>query len=197
MERSYTPISRFNVFSQTELIQTVYKNVIHKQSGFNSDISTPLSYLLSELMDNMVEHSLAKSGFIFSQYSKTEHALDICIADDGISVFGSFMRKKKDFVLEHNNNEAEILKFATEGVSTKNLPHGQNRGFGLSTSKSMLVDGLGGEFFIMSGNAFHRHTTKGISYINLPRNIAWPGTIILLRIPMERPNGFNYLNFIQ
>lgn len=148
-------------------------------------------------MDNMVEHSLAKSGFIFSQYSKTDNVLDVCIADDGISVLGSFMRKKKEFVLEHNNNEAQILKLATEGVSTKNLPHGQNRGFGLSTSKRMLVEGLGGDFFIMSGNAFHRHTPSGMSFINLPSNIAWPGTIILLRIPMEKPAAFNYLNFIQ
>jgi len=47
---------------------------------------------------------------------------------------------------EIGDNEAEALKFANEGYSTKNLPEAENRGFGISSTKSMIVEGLGGAF---------------------------------------------------
>lgn len=37
---------------------------------------------------------------------------------------------------EIGDNEAEALKFANEGYSTKNLPEAENRGFGISSTKA-------------------------------------------------------------
>lgn len=47
---------------------------------------------------------------------------------------------------EINGNDAEALRLANEGKSTKNLPNAENRGYGISSSKEMLSDGLHGSF---------------------------------------------------
>lgn len=95
-----------------------------------------------------------------------------------------------------SGNEAEALRIANEGFSTKDLPNAENRGFGLSTTKRMIVDGLGGSFFMLSGGAFHRHNKDGIQYIKLPEYISWDGTVLLIRIPLTVPSDFNYYKYI-
>ncbi len=98
---------------------------------------------------------------------------------------------------EIGDNEAEALKFANEGYSTKNLPEAENRGFGISSTKSMIVEGLGGAFFMLSGGAFHRHDINGSSYVRLPESISWDGTVILMRIPLTVNNSFDYMKYIR
>ena len=50
---------------------------------------------------------------------------------------------------------------------------------------------------MFSGGAFHRHSREFCDFINLPANSNWPGTIILMRIPVEVEEGFDYSNYIQ
>ena len=95
--------------------------------------------------------------------------------------------KAKKYLDEISGSEVKALTFANEGRSTKNLPNAENRGYGISSSKKMLVDGLHGSFFMLSGGAFHRHDSNGSVYVKLPPNIYWNGTIILMRIPVEVP----------
>ena len=57
--------------------------------------------------------------------------------------------------LQNNEIESDLeaIQAANRGISTKNLPNAENRGYGIITSKKMLIDGLGGSFIMMSGNA--------------------------------------------
>ena len=61
----------------------------------------------------------------------------------------------------------------------------------------MLVDGLRGAFFMFSGGAFHRHSDCKSDYIKLPQSIYWSGTVILMRIPIEVPDDFNYEKYVE
>ena len=195
--KSYIPFCRFDLCkSNVDGIQTIIQNIIEIQSKAGKEIKTPLSYMLGELICNISEHSDSKYGYIFSQcLSHKEKCLDICIADDGITVFGSYVKTGK-FLDEIKGNEAEALKLANKGYSTKNLPDIENRGYGISTSKSMLVDGLNGGFFMLSGGAFHRHDSTGSDYISLPKMMNWGGTIVLMRIPLLVPQNFNYMSYV-
>lgn len=94
-------------------------------------------------------------------------------------------------------NEGAVLEKALNHISTKNLPNAENRGYGLPTTKTMLVEGMGGEFFILSGGAFHRHDKNGQATVCLPPAIYWNGTIVLLKIPIEMPSTFNYLKYTE
>lgn len=195
--KSYIPFCRFDICkSNIDGMQTIIQNIIEEQSKAGKEIKTPLSYMLGELICNISQHSDGKYGYIFSQcLSHKEKCINICIADDGISVFGSYVKAGKylDII---NSNEAEALRLANEGYSTKDLPESENRGFGISTSKRMLVDGLNGGFFMLSGGAFHRHDANGSDYVKLPEMMNWMGTIVLMKIPINIPLNFNYMEYV-
>ena len=196
-KKTYIPVCRFEPLKRNvDNIQTIIQNIIEWQSRAGSKIKSPLSYFLGELICNIGEHSDAKYGYIFSQcLSYKEKVLNICIADDGITVFGRYVKTNK-FLNEINDNEAKSLKLANEGFSTKNLPDGQTRGFGIPTSKRMLVEGLKGAFFMLSGGAFHRYEHGKSDYINLPPKMNWKGTVILMKIPVMIPKDFNYMDYV-
>lgn len=194
--KSYIPVCKFELCkSNVDSLQSILQKVICKQSKADDRVITPLSYLLGELIDNMNEHSKGKYGYIFSQYLKKEECIDLVVADDGITIFSSYLQACK-YLNEINGDEAIALKLATEGKSTKNLPDTENRGYGLSSSKDMLVNGLHGSFFILSGGAFHRHDSCGRITIKLPGTVYWNGTVILMRIPVHIPNNFNYNKYV-
>lgn len=195
--KTYLPVCRFDLCKgNIDALQTILQNVIKKQCGADHRITTPLSYMLGELIDNMNEHSKGKYGYIFSQYLKREDCIDLVLADDGITIFGSYVASKK-YLNEIGDDEVKALAFANEGRSTKNRPDAENRGYGISSSKKMLVDGLYGSFFMLSGGAFHRHDTNGSVYVRLPQSIYWDGTIILMRIPVQIPSDFDYNKYAR
>ncbi len=194
VKRSYTPICQFRLSNKNiDSIQSILQNIIKVQSNYSDDINMPLSYLLSELICNIGQHSHSEYGYLFSQYLNHEECIDLCIADTGITIYGSYIQTNKYLNLI-NGNEAMALKLANNGFSTKDL---RERGFGLSTSRKMLVEGMGGAFFMLSGGAFHRHDKNGDNCIQLPKPIRWPGTIILMRIPTTPSSKIDFYKYIE
>lgn len=197
-DKSYIPICKFALknLDTIDAMQTVIQNVIEHQSNADNGIKTPLSYFLGELICNISQHSHSEYGYIYSQYLDREKCIDICIADHGITVYGSYINANK-FIDIIEDNEAKALKLANIGYSSKNLPSAENRGYGISSTKQMLVEGLKGEFFMLSGSAFHRHIYTENKYIQLPKTFRWDGTIILMRIPINVPQNFDYSKYIN
>ncbi len=93
-------------------------------------------------------------------------------------------------------SDLEAIQAANRGISTKNLPNAENRGYGIITSKKMLVEGLGGSFVMMSGNALHLYNANTKKFIETPAEIRWDGTIIALRIPYVNKE-FMYINYVE
>ena len=148
--------------------------------------------MLSEMTDNIFEHSRSDHGYILTQcYPKHGYA-DVCLGDTGITVLGSYrMAGSKEI-----HTDIDALKAANNGLSTKNLPNAENRGYGIITSKGMLVRGLGGQYLMLSGNAVYVDTPNGSGYIELPGGIRFKGTVIALRLPY-RNDDFRYLDYID
>ena len=196
-DRSFIPLCSFEMTdSNKDIFGSLLKNTLLRQVSFDRSGNSSLSYLISELLDNIYEHSQSPRGYIFSQYDEKEKVINLCIADTGITVAGSF-KNAGLFQKEIDGNEAEALKLANEGYSTKNRPQAENRGYGISTSKSMLVSGMKGAFFMLSGNAFHRFEKGKNDYINFRNIFRWNGTIILMTIPTILPESFNYINYLE
>ena len=196
--RSYTPLCSFAMNDENkDAFGSIVRNIIVRQARVAATVITPLSYFLGELVDNIYEHSGAPDGYLFSQFLEREECIDICIADSGITIPGSYA-KARLFQQEIDGDPAEALRLANEGRSTKNRPGAESRGYGISTSRRMLVEGLGGSFFMLSGSAFHRYECHGLNYYaNVSRFFHWSGTIILLRIPVKAPDGFNYTDYLE
>lgn len=117
---------------------SIYKNTSGKDIEC---INIPLriqSYLNSICFDRMLHFGS----------EKREGVIDLCIADRGITIAGSFQQAGL-YQDEIDGSETEALKLANEGYSTKNRPEAENRGYGISTSKEMLVVGMKGAFFML------------------------------------------------
>jgi len=198
LSRTYTPICKFEMSKvNVDRIQSILQRVIERQANIGHAITTPLSYMLGELVDNINEHAVSKYGYMFSQYLRSEKCINICIADSGVTIFGSYLRSGK-FINEIGGSEAKALQMANIGYSTKERPESESRGFGISTTKNILVKGLKGAFFMLSGHAYHRYdNTSAPVYIDIPDPLLWNGTIILLKIPVSAPADFNYERYLN
>lgn len=195
VEKNYIPLCSFAMTnSNKDKFGSVMQRIITKQTNIQSGSS--LSYLISELFDNIYEHSQSKNGYVFSQYLEREGYIDLCIADTGITIFNSY-KNANLYQEDIGGSEVEALMLANEGYSTKNRPEAENRGYGITTSKRMLVEGMKGSFFMLSGGAFHRYENGTNDYIDLAGQFYWRGTIILLRIPVKMPEGFNYIDYLE
>lgn len=195
LSKSYIPIVKFKCCGNNiDRIQEILQRIIEEQSRVDKSMKTPISHMTSELIDNIGEHSGSNYGYLFCQRVKKE--LYIVIADSGRTIYGSYVYSEK-YIEEIGNDEAKAIKFANDGYSTKDRPEAENRGYGISKSREMVVEGLGGAFFMLSGTAFFRHNEDGINAVNIPEEYRWDGTIILIRIPLKAPDDFCFYNYVE
>lgn len=158
-------------------------------------LKSVLSYFISELTCNIEQHADVPLGYGIVHYDDINNTLFVGIADGGISIFGSYARVKKYQSLI-GDSEAQALYLAQNGYSTKNLPNAENRGYGISSNAKIIVDGLGGVFSIISGNALYFRSQKTKQIITLPNNVDWPGTLVLVEIPLTNQsiNLYDYIS---
>lgn len=157
-------------------------------------LKSALSYFISELVCNVEQHAGVDVGYGLSMYDGDKDSLIIGIADGGVSIYGSYIKSQK-YLNEVGDSDAQALYLAQNGYSTKNRPGAENRGYGISSNSKMIVDGLGGTFAILSGNALFYHTPEGKRIYDLPDDVVWPGTLVLAEIPVEEKE-FNIYNYI-
>lgn len=153
-----------------------------------------LHYLIGELVCNIQQHSHSSKSWGFVDYNKELNTVDVCFADNGISIHGSFI--DKDVYLDKLiYGDASAINLAQKGFSTKDRPYAENRGYGISSNLKIITNILGGTFSILSGKALYIKD-KGLSkMINLPPNVDWAGTIVIARVPLP-PNEFNMYNYL-
>lgn len=195
-QKTYIPIVSFPATKDSDdkkdAILSTVESIIMRQLNLDSNISTGLKYMLGESIDNIIQHAQSERGYIFAQSYPNKKFLDICIADSGITLLGSYQTLPDNEI----ESDLEAIQAANRGISTKNLPNAENRGYGIITSKKMLIDGLDGSFIMMSGNALHLYNSEHQKFIETPSNIRWDGTIIALRMPYLNKD-FHYINYIE
>lgn len=193
--KTYIPIVDFPANSdidEKEAISTVVENIIIRQLNIMPNVATGLKYMVEETLDNITEHSEAARGWLFAQAYPQKGYLDLCIADNGISLLGSYRRQSDNEIA----TDLEAIKAANRGISSKNLPEAENRGYGIYTSKRMLVEGLGGQYLMISGGCLYVKSPEFDSFYSMPDGLRWDGTIISLRIPYK-DKQFNYIKYIE
>lgn len=194
--KTFIPIINFPATKESDdekdAILSTVESIIVRQMGISSNVASGLKYMLGECIDNIIQHANSQRGYIFAQSYPSKGYLDICIADNGITLLGSYNTLPNNEI----ESDLEAIQAANRGISTKNLPDAENRGYGIITSKKMLVDGLGGNFIMMSGNALHLYNSEHIKFIEMPKDIRWNGTIIAFRVPYINKE-FQYINYIE
>lgn len=185
------------VFPALENDATVKDLIISNIESFMKDnfqidnnVFYGIKYINGEITDNITEHSKSDYGYMMGFYNSEKGHLDICIADQGISVFQSYLNA--NYELE---DDVEALSTLNKCISTKNRPDAENRGYGIKTSKDMLINGLDGQFLMLSGKCLYLYDKNTDCYLSMERMINWKGTIIGYRIPIKK-DGFTYSSYI-
>jgi hypothetical protein len=177
--KSYTPVSKLdsNVDSlERNKIFDCFLDLIYKIIGEVAGAKTAMFYPLTELTNNIFEHSKSKIGFLFGQSFDHKKCLDICIVDKGRGIKRSYKEEKG-----LNYSDEEALTESLKGHSTKNA----ERGFGIYTSGKLICHGLGGEYMIISGNAVYIQT-KEKEILTTLKGFNWEGVIVMYKIPFPK-----------
>lgn len=194
-KKTFVPIVDFPARTNNddkETILSAVERLIINQLSIQNNVAQGIKYIIGETIDNISEHSESDRGYIFAQAYPKKRYLDLCIADRGITLLGSYTKLQDNTI----SSDLEAIRAANRGISSKNLPEAENRGFGIYTTKKMLVDGLGGQYLMISGGSLYMKGRNTDNYYDLPPDIRWDGTIIALRIPYEDAK-FNYIKYIE
>lgn len=163
----------------------------------------PLRYIFSELIRNVIEHSLSEYGAIVSaQYHPKSNVIRIGIADTGIGIWQSINQS-------HNpKNDLDAIRLAlTPGITgTTNKEGGteQNAGAGLFFTKSIAT--VNKDFFVIcSGNAMYKLLKRNKKRITLhadpfqdrhskKENVpVWQGTLVGIDMSLDTTQEFSSL----
>jgi hypothetical protein len=174
-----------------EQIMTAIGTIFRNQLKLDGKIFQAISYMVGELAQNIIDHSQSPQGLIHAQYYPNKNYMDLCIADWGKGIFQSYIDSGK-FKPKDN---VEALEYAVKGRSTKNIP--ESRGFGLSTSRDMLVNGLGGRFFVLSGDTFFLELPNEAEKLVQTKGLDYKGCYVALRIPTQGAEKFDFYKFVE
>jgi hypothetical protein len=94
--KSYIPIVNFPASVRNDddknAVLSTAESIISRQLGLTANIVTGLKYMIGESIDNITEHSLSERGYIFAQAYRGKRYLDVCVADTGITLLGSYLK---------------------------------------------------------------------------------------------------------
>ena len=202
--RTYSPIHHYSKNSEKGI--AVILDKIEKE--FPVDSITPIKYILSELGgSNIEEHSQYTLATIMAQFYEKKGFIDIGIFDNGITIPRKFemgkivfnsksprvlnklgdlltskspIQSSKTSAICYNNEDGQAIYMAMNGKSTKEVEGG--RGFGLSTSQKLVLQGLKGSFYLFSRKGIVEIDHKTPQHkIYKYQNEILPGTLIYIR----------------
>jgi anti-sigma regulatory factor (Ser/Thr protein kinase) len=136
-----------------------------------------LKVCLSEIFNNIQDHTRHDIGSIFVQHFPKENAVVSSISDMGLGIPQKVREK-----LPGLTDQQAILKAVEEGFTTKSKP--SNKGIGLDYLLKTVVLSNGGEVTIYSCEGilkFYRNGTE-IHFIALPSVGFCPGTTIDIKL---------------
>jgi len=189
---SFTPIVVFPTEGESrESAIGMVLNVIHQQCKYTGVFKQAVDYFVSELTNNVADHSNEPTGALFAQCYPEQGFIDITIWDGGIGVLASYLKTDKFEV----NNEVDAIQAAVNGKSTKD--RAESRGFGLSTSRSLIVNGLGGTFLLWSGMTMFIDNVNRKHILKVDDSAFYQGCFLALRLPLHQRKEFDFYKLIE
>lgn len=150
---------------------------------------TGINYPITEMVDNVDQHSVCGHGALLVQYYPKKECLDICVADDGLSIPGSYDRHGIVF-----ESHEDALRKALAGVSTKE-DYGHDRGYGLRTTTKMVCQGLNGQILLSSRDATLLRIQNEEPKL-IPDRWHWDGTVFAARLDLPEKE-FKWQKYVE
>lgn len=165
-EKSSVKIQRYTSENQIEVLKSILK-VLKENSYMNDNVYTGLDYCLNEILDNVLNHSETKEGWVVAQYFENLNSIRLIVADYGIGIHKS-LNIKHDF-----EPEEAMLKCVEEGVG-----NGKGQGHGLYATTTFVRLNRG-FLSIASDSKKLNVSEKATTVKDIPK---WNGTYVYFRI---------------
>ena len=153
-------------------IQQVYRRLVEvliHQPEVETSLLQGMSYCFYEVMDNVLIHSGKNVGIVITNYSESQHLIQILVADDGIGIRESLAQNA-----EYGNiTEQQALEYCIRDK----VSDGKGMGFGLY-STSRLINTAGHKLIIRSGN----HTLSANGEMTVTESDPWTGTHVYFEL---------------
>jgi len=190
--KRFTPLVVFPIAGnrREECIGTVLDVVKSQVNAKDHNYINTLDYFLTELTNNVADHSEVDNGTVFVQTYPNKGFMDIAIGDNGIGIYASYGKTHKF----NPTNEADAIRMAVNGNSTKDLA--ESRGFGISRSRILLIKGLKGTFFLWSGENTFVHNENRQDILKVQPGAGFTGCFLILRLPLKVNEGYNFYELI-
>lgn len=135
-------------------------------------------YLISELVDNIYEHSKSSHAYVMAQNYPKKGVIEASFIDDGVTIPKSL--EAGTGTRYPPSRASQAIYDALNGKSAKST---DERGFGLP-STSRIVKELGGDVLVVSGNgALVTGARTAVSLYTLAQEFELSGTLVGLRLP--------------
>lgn len=170
-------------------ITSALEDFVVEETGLQRNVATAFKYVADEIIDNITEHADTPLGYFNASWDG--EVMTVCIADGGKTIFGSYL----DRHFEGIGSDQAALHAAVSGVSTKNRPGSENRGFGISTSANMVIHGLDSAMVILSGRGLLIRNRERNDFTELPEPVYMPGTLVCFTMPVQK-DGFTIYDYI-
>ena len=170
-------------------ITSAVEDFVVAETQLDRHIAMALRYVSDEIIDNITEHADTPAGYFNASWD--EESVTVCIADGGKTIYGSYLDRQFDNI----DSDQAALHAAVSGVSTKNRPGAENRGFGISTSADMVIRGLDSMMIILSGRGLLIRNKERNDFTELPEPIYMPGTLVCFTLPIHN-EGFTFYDYI-
>lgn len=188
--KNYLPIINFPADSSNDstsvrdAVLSKVANIIHYKLNLPNLSVAALHYFITEFAQNIVEHADVTIGRIMVQFYPIKGYIEICIIDEGKSLLRSYLDNRRFEII----TDQDAIRAALSGISTKKQDH--ERGYGIHTSNNLIVNGMKGKVFVVSGKGMLANTTV------IPYKSTWSGTLLSVKIPMnmEKFNIYDYIS---
>jgi len=165
-DNSFIEIQSYNPDNQLPVLHKIIK-LLKEKSKMDDDVFTGLDYCLNEILDNILNHSKEKEGWVVAQYFHKLNQIRLMVVDHGIGIQQALNEK-------YNFTEEEALnKCIISGVT-----NGKGQGHGLYAT-SLFAKENKGWLSIISGS-------KKLDVSEIKTCVSsikhWQGTCVYLRI---------------
>jgi hypothetical protein len=173
---SYVPICavELNDPPAGQKLLSTFQDKVLMLGGFDQRLKTPLFFPISELVENILQHSECQRGYFLAQFYRKKGFVEITIVDRGIGLRQSY-QKYAGLILSHS----EAIEAALNGISTS---RDNTRGRGIPKSRESVCDKLNGCLMLITGDsALISENDTNLIY-NLG-DFMWDGVVLHMRIP--------------
>jgi anti-sigma regulatory factor (Ser/Thr protein kinase) len=165
-DSSFIEIQNYNSDNQLQVLHRIVK-LLKEKSKMDDDVFTGLDYCLNEILDNILNHSKEKEGWVVAQYFHKLNQIRLMIVDHGIGIQQALNEK-------HNFTGEEALK----NCIVSGVTNGRGQGHGLFATSLFAKENKGWLSIISGTNKLdvseNKTKVSGVGY--------WQGTCVYLRI---------------